>query len=311
MKTPLLGKIYIMNALSVNKLVKTYASGTKALKSVDLNIPEGSFYALLGENGAGKTTLISIASSLQTKTSGEVSIFGTNISQDPSKAKQYVGLVPQEFNFSIFEKVIDIVVWQAGYFGIPRKEALKRAEDVLTHLGLWDKKDDYSRNLSGGMKRRLLIARALMHKPRLLFLDEPTAGVDVGLRIDMWKYLKKLNKEEGVTVLLTTHYLEEVEQNCESAAIIKHGEIVVDDTVTNLLKTLGSEVYTVELEDVSQKVDLKDFQAEMNKGNIEVVIDKNHDLSHLIHLFDEQKIKIAGIRPKGNRLEELFLSVNK
>ena len=298
---------YIIEMLNITKEFP----GIIANDNITLQLRKGEIHALLGENGAGKTTLISIASSLQTKTSGEVSIFGTNISQDPSKAKQYVGLVPQEFNFSIFEKVIDIVVWQAGYFGIPRKEALKRAEDVLTHLGLWDKKDDYSRNLSGGMKRRLLIARALMHKPRLLFLDEPTAGVDVGLRIDMWKYLKKLNKEEGVTVLLTTHYLEEVEQNCESAAIIKHGEIVVDDTVTNLLKTLGSEVYTVELEDVSQKVDLKDFQAEMNKGNIEVVIDKNHDLSHLIHLFDEQKIKIAGIRPKGNRLEELFLSVNK
>jgi ABC-2 type transport system ATP-binding protein len=312
-----------MDALLAKQIVKKYDNGVTALKSVNLTIPEGSFYALLGANGAGKTTLISIASSLQRKTSGEISIFGNNLDTNPNEAKQFIGLVPQEFNFSIFEKVIDIVVWQAGYFGIERNKALERAEEVLTNLGLWDKKEEYSRNLSGGMKRRLLIARALMHRPRLLFLDEPTVGVDVELRIGMWNYLRKLNQEEGVSILLTTHYLEEVEQMCQRAAIIKQGEIILDDSVPNLLKTLDSEIYTIELEDVNQKIDFKTFKVQNNakeasstisnsaQNNFEVVIDKNHTLSQLMHLFDSQNIKIAGIRPKGNRLEELFLSVTK
>jgi len=300
-----------MDALSAKNVFKEYSNGVKALKGVDLIIPEGSFYALLGANGAGKTTLISIASSLQKKTSGEVSIFGHNIDIDPNKAKSMVGLVPQEFNFSIFEKVIDIVVWQAGYFGIPRHEALPRAEEVLTYLGLWEKKDEYSRNLSGGMKRRLLIARALMHRPRLLFLDEPTAGVDVELRVGMWKYLRQLNKEEGVTILLTTHYLEEVEENCQTAAIMKKGEIILNDSVPNLLKTLDSEIYSVELVNPTQKVDLKSYEVTKASTGLEIVIDKQHSLNDLLNLFSAQKIEIAGIRPKGNRLEELFLSVNK
>jgi len=300
-----------MDALSAKNVFKEYSNGVKALKGVDLIIPEGSFYALLGANGAGKTTLISIASSLQKKTSGEVSIFGHNIDIDPNKAKSMVGLVPQEFNFSIFEKVIDIVVWQAGYFGIPRHEALPRAEEVLTYLGLWEKKDEYSRNLSGGMKRRLLIARALMHRPRLLFLDEPTAGVDVELRVGMWKYLRQLNKEEGVTILLTTHYLEEVEENCQTAAIMKKGEIILNDSVPNLLKTLDSEIYSVELVNPAQKVDLKGYEVTKASTGLEIVIDKQHSLNDLLNLFSAQKIEIAGIRPKGNRLEELFLSVNK
>jgi ABC-2 type transport system ATP-binding protein len=300
-----------MDALSAKNVFKEYSNGVKALKGVDLIIPEGSFYALLGANGAGKTTLISIASSLQKKTSGEVSIFGHNIDIDPNKAKSMVGLVPQEFNFSIFEKVIDIVVWQAGYFGIPRHEALPRAEEVLTYLGLWEKKDEYSRNLSGGMKRRLLIARALMHRPRLLFLDEPTAGVDVELRVGMWKYLRQLNKEEGVTILLTTHYLEEVEENCQTAAIMKKGEIILNDSVPNLLKTLDSEIYSVELVNPTQKVDLKSYEVTKASTGLEIVIDKQNSLNDLLNLFSAQKIEIAGIRPKGNRLEELFLSVNK
>lgn len=300
-----------MDALSAKNVFKEYSNGVKALKGVDLIIPEGSFYALLGANGAGKTTLISIASSLQKKTSGEITIFGNNIDTDPNKAKSMIGLVPQEFNFSIFERVIDIVVWQAGYFGIPRHEALPRAEEVLTYLGLWEKKDEYSRNLSGGMKRRLLIARALMHRPRLLFLDEPTAGVDVELRVGMWKYLRKLNKEEGVTILLTTHYLEEVEENCQTAAIMKKGEIILNDSVPNLLKTLDSEIYSVELVNPSQKVDLKGYKVTKASTGLEIVIDKKHSLNDLLNLFSAQKIEIAGIRPKGNRLEELFLSVNK
>lgn len=300
-----------MEALSVTNVIKKYDNGVKALDGVNLSIPEGSFFALLGANGAGKTTLISIASSLQKKTSGQVKIFGHDIDLNPNEAKKFIGLVPQEFNFSIFEKVIDIVVWQAGYFGIPRHEALLRAEDVLTRLDLWEKKDEYSRNLSGGMKRRLLIARALMHKPRLLFLDEPTVGVDVKLRIGMWKYLNKLNKEEGVSILLTTHYLEEVEENCQFAAIIKQGKIILNDSVSNLLKSIDSEIYSVELKNPNQPIELKDFKYENKHGVLEIVIDKNHTLTHLIQIFNNQKIDLAGIRPKGNRLEELFLSMNK
>ena len=300
-----------MDALSVTNVVKKYDNGVKALDGVNLSIPEGSFFALLGANGAGKTTLISIASSLQKKTSGQVKIFGHDIDLSPNEAKKFIGLVTQEFNFSIFEKVIDIVVWQAGYFGIPRHEALLRAEDVLTHLDLWEKKDEYSRNLSGGMKRRLLIARALMHKPRLLFLDEPTVGVDVKLRIGMWKYLNKLNKEEGVSILLTTHYLEEVEENCQFAAIIKQGQIILNDSVPNLLKSIDSEIYNVELKNPSQAVELGDFKYENNQGVLEIVVDKDHTLTNLMHIFSNQNVDLAGIRPKGNILEELFLNMNK
>ena len=228
------------NAISIKNLRKTYSTGTQALKGVDLDIKEGDFFALLGPNGAGKTTIISIVTSLTRKTEGEVQVFGTSIDEDPDKAKTYIGLVPQEFNFNIFEKVIDILTTQAGYYGIPRKEALERSDEILKALGLWDKRDSMSQQLSGGMKRRLMIARALIHKPKLLILDEPTAGVDIEMRIGMWEFLRRMNAE-GTTIILTTHYLEEAEQLCRTVAIINKGEVKLHKPMQELLSENGKE----------------------------------------------------------------------
>lgn len=232
-------------AVSVLHLRKQYKNGVEALKGVSLEVAQGDFFALLGPNGAGKTTLISILCSLAVKTSGEAKIFGYEISIDPEKAKTYIGLVPQEFNFNIFEKVLDIVVNQAGYYGIPRKQALVTAEKVLTDMGLWEKRGETAQKLSGGMKRRLMIARALMHGPRLLILDEPTAGVDVELRRSMWDYLRRIN-QEGTTIILTTHYLEEAEHLCRNIAIINKGEIVANESMESLKKRHGDK----KLEDI-------------------------------------------------------------
>lgn len=228
------------NAITVKNLEKTYVGGVQALKGINLSIAAGDFFALLGPNGAGKTTLIGILSSLVVKTGGEASIFGHDITSDSSRAKTYIGLVPQEFNINIFARVIDIVVDQAGFYGIPRAEAIKNAEPLLKDLGLWEKRNEPSQKLSGGMKRRLMIARALIHKPRLLILDEPTAGVDVELRRSMWVFLRKMNAE-GVTIILTTHYLEEAEQLCRTVAVINKGEILVNEPMDTLLKRYGGE----------------------------------------------------------------------
>ena len=241
-----------MNALSVKNIVKTYKNGTQALKGISLEIKEGDFYALLGANGAGKTTLIGIITSLVNKTSGEIKVFGDDIDTSFSKAKLNVGVVPQEFNFSIFEKVLDIIVQQAGFYGIPKSKAEAKAHELLDKLGLGDKKKQIAKSLSGGMKRRLMIARALVHSPKLLILDEPTAGVDVELRHGMWEYLAKLNKE-GLTILLTTHYLEEVEQLCKNASIIKGGKIVKEGTVKSLLNSLDKESFIFEVDSKSAK----------------------------------------------------------
>lgn len=233
-----------MHAIAVKDLRKTYApqkgqrEGTEALKGVSLTVEEGDFFALLGPNGAGKTTLIGIVTSLVNKSGGEVKVFGVDIDKDRSLAKTHIGLVPQEFNFNIFEKVIDIVTTQAGYYGIPRAEALSRAEKLLKDLGLWEKKDMPSQTLSGGMKRRLMIARGLIHNPKLLILDEPTAGVDVEMRHGMWDFLRKLNKE-GTTIILTTHYLEEAEALCRNIAIINKGTIVVNEPMQKLIESRG------------------------------------------------------------------------
>ncbi len=224
-----------MFALEINNLVKTYKTGTKALKGVSLNVAQGDFFALLGANGAGKTTLIGITTGLVNKTSGTVKVFGHDIDQDFENAKRCIGVVPQEFNFHMFENVLDIVVNQAGYFGIDYKDALKDAEDILRRVDLWEKRKTMARTLSGGMKRRLMIARGLIHRPKMLILDEPTAGVDVELRIGMWDYLREINKA-GTTIILTTHYLEEVEQMCRNCAIIKEGQIVLVDEVARLTK---------------------------------------------------------------------------
>ncbi|OGC85270.1 ABC transporter [Candidatus Adlerbacteria bacterium RIFCSPHIGHO2_12_FULL_53_18] len=227
-------------AVSVSDLRKTYKTGTVALRGVSLEVAQGDFFALLGPNGAGKTTIIGILCGLTVKTGGEAKIFDASIDTDPVKAKSYIGLVPQEFNINIFEKVIDIIVDQAGFYGIPRAEAIKKAEPILKDLGLWEKRNEPSQQLSGGMKRRLMIARALIHKPQLLILDEPTAGVDVELRRSMWGFLRKMNAE-GTTIILTTHYLEEAEQLCRTVAVINKGEIVLSEPMTTLLQRYGGE----------------------------------------------------------------------
>jgi ABC-2 type transport system ATP-binding protein len=230
----------MQNAVSVQNLRKTYSNGVEALKGVDLDIVEGDFFALLGPNGAGKTTILGILTSLVVKSSGEAYIFDASIDTEPSRAKTYIGLVPQEFNFNIFEKVLDIVTTQAGYYGIPLRQAMVDAEEVLKDLGLWEKRNEASQSLSGGMKRRLMIARALVHRPRILILDEPTAGVDVEMRHSMWTFLRKLN-EGGTTIILTTHYLEEAEALCRNVAIINKGEIKVHEPMEQLLARHGKE----------------------------------------------------------------------
>lgn len=232
-------------AVSIQHLQKTYEGGVVALKKVNLSVAEGDFFALLGPNGAGKTTIIGILTGLVVKSGGEVSIFGASLDKEPALAKSYIGVVPQEFNFNIFESVLTIVVNQAGYYGIPRAQALKEAEPLLQALGLWEKREETAQKLSGGMKRRLMIARALIHKPRLLILDEPTAGVDVELRRSMWEYLRRINKE-GTTIILTTHYLEEAEALCRTIAVINKGEILANESMESLLKRHGDK----KLEDI-------------------------------------------------------------
>lgn len=298
-----------MNAISIKNLKKTYASGTQALKGVDLEVKEGDFFGLLGANGAGKTTIIGILTSLVNKSGGKARIFGYDLDTDINRAKKEVGVVPQEFNFSIFEKVIDIVVSQGGYFGVPRSVAMDRAEKILKALELWNKKDQPSRALSGGMKRRLMIARALIHEPKLLFLDEPTAGVDVELRHGMWKYLNKLNAE-GTTIFLTTHYLEEAEQLCHNVAIIKEGEIVRNDTVRNLVASLEKWTYvlTVESSKGHKKVPGYDVKI-INETTLEADLTHYQTMSQLMYELHEHGYVVRDIRPKGNRLEQLFLNI--
>lgn len=300
-----------MNALEISNLVKVYANGTQALSGVDLKVKQGDFFALLGANGAGKTTIIGIITSLVNKTSGEVRVFGHDIDKDIDLAKQMIGVVPQEFNFSIFEKVIDIVAAQAGYFGVPRAEAEKEAENVLRDLNLWEKRNDVSRSLSGGMKRRLMIARALIHKPKLLILDEPTAGVDVELRHGMWEYLQRLNAS-GTTILLTTHYLEEAEQLCKNLAIIKQGEIVKNDTVKNVLKGLESQTYILTVDALPDLKEKTPFNiVALDENTIQVDLRKEDSITDLVRTLSDVHVKVLEAQAKGNRLEQLFLEILK
>ena len=296
-----------MNALQINNLKKQYDSGLVAVDGIDLVVEEGDFFALLGANGAGKTTIIGVISSLVNKTNGTVKVFGVDIDQDFSTAKRYIGVVPQEFNFSIFEKVIDIVVNQAGYYGIAHSEAYPRAVEILTKLGLGDKLNTVSRSLSGGMKRRLMIARALIHQPKLLILDEPTAGVDLELRLGMWEYLKELN-ESGTTIILTTHYLEEVEQLCKNMAIIKSGKIVTQGSVSQLLKSVEQETYHFEVSDTTNIESIIKDSKIIDSSVFELKVNQKDGLNKVLLNLDEAGIKIFGIRPQGNRVEELFLS---
>jgi ABC-2 type transport system ATP-binding protein len=297
-----------MHALQVNNLTKTYANGVEALKGISLNVEEGDFFALLGPNGAGKSTLIGIISSLVNASSGEIKVFGTSVQQQRSKAMSQIGLVPQELNFNQFEKPLEIIVNQAGYYGIGRKVAHERAEKYLRQLQLWDKHDKISRLLSGGMKRRLMIARAMVNEPRLLILDEPTAGVDIEIRRSMWEFIRKIN-ESGTTVILTTHYLEEAEELCRNIAIIDHGEIVKNTDMKSLLSTLDIETFILDIrEPVSEapQVDGIEFKIR-DEFTLEASLPKQKSLNNLFSALDSAGVKVMSMRNKANRLEELFM----
>jgi len=300
-----------MNAISIKNLAKTYADGTRALKGIDLDVASGDFCALLGANGAGKTTIIGILTGLVKKTSGNVKIFEYDIDVEHIVAKKVIGIVPQEINFNMFERVEDIVVNQAGYFGIERKTALVDAQEILKRLKLWNKRYKIAKTLSGGMKRRLMIARALINKPKLLILDEPSAGVDVELRHSMWKFLVELNKK-GTTILLTTHYLEEVEQLCRQAAIIKDGVIIANDRVSNLVKLVAKETYTVHVDQICTLEKLKSFNpVVIDDHTFEVDLSKEERLNDFIAYLTQLGMAVTDFRPKGNRIEKLFLNILK
>ncbi|WP_455205613.1 ABC transporter ATP-binding protein [Kaarinaea lacus] len=295
-------------ALSIKNLTKTYANGFEALKGIDLDVNAGDFFALLGPNGAGKSTTIGIVCSLVNKTAGSVRIFDKDIDEDFSGAKSYVGLVPQEFNFNVFEPIEEVVINQAGYYGIPAKIARQRAEKYLKQLGLWDKRREGARLLSGGMKRRLMIARALVHEPKLLILDEPTAGVDIEIRHSMWEFLKEINSK-GTTIILTTHYLEEAENLCRNIAIIDHGLLVENTSIDELLHQLQMETFVLNLsEPQSQLPDLPGYEARlMNERTIEVDVPKVQGVNKLFQHLSNQNVEVLGMRNKRNRLEELFM----
>ena len=297
-------------ALQIRQLHKTYDNGHQALKGIDLDVQEGDFFALLGPNGAGKSTTIGIVSSLVNKTSGDVNIFGYDLDKDMSRAKRQLGVVPQEINFNQFEKTQDIVITQAGYYGISANEASARTELYLKKLGLWDKRNVQSRMLSGGMKRRLMIARALVHEPRLLILDEPTAGVDIELRRSLWEFLREINGK-GTTVILTTHYLEEAEQLCRNIAIIDQGVIVENTSMRALLGKLQKESFLLDTREPIN--DIPDFAGyvvrKVDDSCLEVEVNKNQGLNGLFQQLNASSIDVISMRNKANRLEELFVGM--
>jgi ABC-2 type transport system ATP-binding protein len=295
-------------AINIHNLSKIYPGGVKALQGISLDIKAGSFFGLLGPNGAGKSTTIGIITSLVNKSSGSVEVFGTNIDKDFSTAKAFFGVVPQEFNFNIFEKVINIIINQAGYYGIPRQLAKTRAKKYLQILGLWEKRHQQARQLSGGMKRRLMIARALVHEPKLLILDEPTAGVDIELRRSMWLLLQELNAQ-GITIILTTHYLEEAESLCQDIAIINHGKIIEHTSVKNLINQLDLETFIFDLKyPMLTNFNCADIiYRQIDAHTLEVDIPKSQSLNQLFTYFAEHNIEVTSMRNKVNRLEELFV----
>jgi ABC-2 type transport system ATP-binding protein len=297
-----------MNALTIRNLSKTYDNGNQALKGIDLNVEAGDFYALLGPNGAGKTTAIGIVSSLVNKTGGEVEIFGHSIDTDTESAKSCLGLVPQEINVNLWDTVGNIVTNQAGYYGIGGKLARQRVEKYLRALRLWDRKDDIARSLSGGMKRRLMIARALVHEPRLLILDEPTAGVDIEIRRAMWEYLQEINTA-GTTIILTTHYLEEAETLCRNIGIIDDGRIIEDAKMSTVLRKLQREVLVLSpAEALAIAPALEGFKARLREdGELEVEKGPEHDINDLFLELNKHNVRIVSMRNKANRLEELFM----
>nr|WP_086938715.1 ABC transporter ATP-binding protein [Thaumasiovibrio occultus] len=298
-----------MKALEITQLNKLYAGGFQALKNLTFSVEEGDFYALLGPNGAGKSTTIGIISSLVNKTSGQVKVFGYDIDSDLVKAKQQIGLVPQEFNFNQFETVEQIVINQAGYYGVAREEAKLRAHKYLSQLDLWDKRKERARNLSGGMKRRLMIARALMHEPRLLILDEPTAGVDIELRRSMWTFLREIN-QQGITIILTTHYLEEAEMLCRNIGIINRGEIVENTSMKALLSQLTVETFVLDLYLNGRTPELQNCEMRViDQHTIEVDVSKDQGLNSIFMQLTAQDFTVHSMRNKANRLEELFVSL--
>lgn len=300
-------------AIKIVDVKKMYPKGVEALKGISMDIPQGEFFALLGPNGAGKTTLISIISHLVRKSSGEIHVNGVSIDQDPDTAKSFIGVVPQELNFNIFKTPLQIVMDQAGYYGVPRKEAASRAETLLKELGLWEKRSMQSRTLSGGMKRRLMIARALVHEPKILLLDEPTAGVDVELRRGMWEFLKKLNAE-GTTIVLTTHYLEEAEQLCRSAAIINKGEIIEQGSMKQLLKKLN--YVTMQLDTVEPLTEanmqlLSDYPLKkIDDNTLELTLKPGETVNDTFRKLSSIGVQIANVRNSGS-LEEVFVNLIK
>ncbi|MBI2056254.1 MAG: ABC transporter ATP-binding protein [Candidatus Sungbacteria bacterium] len=300
------------SAITLQNIKKIYATGVSALKGIYLDIPEGDCFALLGPNGAGKTTIIGIISGLVEKTEGEVHVFDLNIDEHPEEARACIGVVPQEFNFNIFENCIDIVVNQAGYYGIPRKKAFERTEWAFKELGLWEKRNVPSRTLSGGMKRRLLIARALVHDPKILILDEPTAGVDIELRRSMWEFIRSLINR-GVTIILTTHYLEEAESLCKNVAIINKGEIVESGSMKSLLSRMKSEafiIYTAKPLPEGVAKNLLPFDTvPVDSTTLEVNIREHESLHSFLRLLDLQEIEIVSMKNKTNRLEEIFVNL--
>ena len=297
-------------ALCITSLHKEYGNGFQALRGVDIEVQQGDFFALLGPNGAGKSTILGIICSLVKKTSGKIRVFEADIDDDFSLVKKNIGVVPQEFNFNQFEKVFDIVKTQGGYFGLPRKLSEKRAEKYLKLLGLWDKRDETPRMLSGGMKRRLMIARALIHEPKLLILDEPTAGVDIELRRSMWEFLRKIN-EDGTTIILTTHYLEEAESLCRNVAIIDRGKIIQNTSMRELLRQLNTEFFVFDTHEKLIELPRMDgYKGHLiNSNSFEVEIEKHQSLNALFSNLTAQDIQILSMKNKTNRLEELFISL--
>jgi ABC-2 type transport system ATP-binding protein len=297
-----------MQALVLRQLTKIYKNGIKALKAIDLEVDEGDFFALLGPNGAGKTTAIGIVTSLVNKTSGAVEVFGHDIDRELETAKSCIGLVPQEINFNMFETCFTIVVNQAGFYGIPRPLAKERAEKYLKQLQLWERRNSVARSLSGGMKRRLMIARALMHEPRLLILDEPTAGVDIEIRRSMWEFLRNIN-DAGTTIILTTHYLEEAENLCRNVAIIEGGSIIERDKMANVLRKLQTEVFVFNLRDArTAPPQLSGFTSVLaDEHTLEIEMSKSQTLNDIFAQLSAQGIAVNSMRNKVNRLEELFI----
>ena len=299
-----------MTALVIDNLTKIYPNKLTALNSISLNVNQGDFFALLGPNGAGKSTTIGIICVLTNKTSGAVKIFGNNIDENSDAAKSCIGIVPQEINFSQFETCLEIIVNQGGFYGIKRSDALERAEKYLRKLDLWDKRNERSRNLSGGMKRRLMIARALVHEPKMLILDEPTAGVDVELRRSTWNFLKSIN-QKGITILLTTHYLEEAESLCKNIAIINDGEIVENTSMKKLLSKLNKETFIFDtVEPIEELPNLNDFDLKLiDNTTIEVEVDRRNNINELFASLTSKNINVTSMKNKRNRLEELFMNL--